>query len=221
MKDYLFKYLPPERLDVLEKGKIRFTSVVSLNDPYEYLMKLGDSEWFVDSKLGDNGYKFLSLSRNHLNLLMWSHYCDSHKGFLLAFDRNHPYFEHAEAVRYRKNRANLNGARVSRLDPDELIKHVVLEKALDWAYEEEERLFIQDTPQNVESIGTDEWGQPILLNSFPLNSLIGVYMGVRINHSIKHKITGILLGYQNKPKLYQMKTCRDLFAIEAVEVEYA
>ena len=31
----LFKYLPIERIDVLEKLKIRFSPLQSLNDPYE------------------------------------------------------------------------------------------------------------------------------------------------------------------------------------------
>ena len=31
----LYKYLPPERIDVLENLKIRFSPLKSLNDPYE------------------------------------------------------------------------------------------------------------------------------------------------------------------------------------------
>ncbi len=35
---------------------------------------------------------FLSLSKNRNNLLMWSHYCDSHRGFVIGFDSSDPFF---------------------------------------------------------------------------------------------------------------------------------
>ncbi|ASG01715.1 hypothetical protein CEG15_16375 [Vibrio anguillarum] len=220
MTDSVYKYLPPERLDVLESNRIRFTSVISLNDPYEYLMKLGDGELFVDHSLGDNGFKFLSLSRNNSNLLMWSHYSESHKGFVLEFSRNHPYFCPAEPIRYRKRRANLNGAKLDSLSNANILKSVVLEKALDWAYEEEERLFLQDIPQDNEIIGYDEWSQPIILNKFPKDSLKGVYLGVRTTDKLKENVIKILKSYDVKIPLYQMKTAKDYFAVEECEISY-
>lgn len=35
---------------------------------------------------------FLSLSKNQNNLLMSSHYCDCHRGFIVGFDATHPFF---------------------------------------------------------------------------------------------------------------------------------
>ena len=197
MKDCLFKYLPPERIDVLENMKIRFTSVVSLNDPYESLMRLGDVNAFVDHKLGDNGFKFVSLSRNNENLLMWSHYSASHEGYVLAFDRNHSFFSTAEAVRYRRIRANFNGAKIP-FSKEDILKHVVLEKAIDWAYEEEERLFLQDTPDSAVNIGSDKWGQPIILNSIPEDCILGVYLGVKASEEFKKQIIEVLKSIKFK-----------------------
>lgn len=37
-------------------------------------------------------FGILSLSRNHRNMLMWSHYADSHTGFVVALDENHSFF---------------------------------------------------------------------------------------------------------------------------------
>src|SRR5689334_12905182 len=37
-------------------------------------------------------YAILSLSKIRNNLLMWAHYCDSHRGFVLGFDSTHTFF---------------------------------------------------------------------------------------------------------------------------------
>jgi hypothetical protein len=220
MKDCLFKYLPPERIDVLENMKIRFTSVVSLNDPYESLMRLGDVNAFVDHTRGDNGFKFVSLSRNNENLLMWSHYSASHEGYVLAFDRNHPFFSTAEAVRYRRIRANFNGAKIP-CSKEDILKHVVLEKAIDWAYEEEERLFLQDTPDSAINIGKDKWGQPIILNSIPEDCILGVYLGVKASEEFKKQIIEVLKKHATQIPLFQFSTKSTEFALESKEVLYA
>ncbi|PKG79883.1 hypothetical protein CXF80_17080 [Shewanella sp. Actino-trap-3] len=221
MKDCLFKYLPPERIDVLENMKIRFTSVVSLNDPYESLMRLGDVNAFVDHKRGDNGFKFVSLSRNNANLLMWSHYSASHEGYVLAFDRNHSFFSTAQAVRYRRIRANFNGAKMSCCSKEDVLKQVVLEKAVDWAYEEEERLFLQDTPDSAVNIGNDKWGQPITLNSIPEDCILGVYLGVKASEEFKKQIIEVLKKHTNHIPLFQFSTKSTEFALETKEVLYA
>jgi hypothetical protein len=220
MKDCLFKYLPPERIDVLENMKIRFTSVVSLNDPYESLMRLGGINAFVDHKLGDNGFKFVSLSRNNENLLMWSHYSASHEGYILAFDRNHSFFSTAEAVRYRRIRANFNGAKIP-CSKEDILKHVVLEKAIDWAYEEEERLFLQETPDSAVNIGNDKWGQPIILNSIPEDCILGVYLGVKASEEFKKQIIEVLKKHATQIPLFQFFTKSTEFALESKEVLYA
>jgi hypothetical protein len=37
-------------------------------------------------------FVLLSLSKVRNNLLMWSHYTDSHRGFVIGFDSNNPFF---------------------------------------------------------------------------------------------------------------------------------
>ena len=39
-----------------------------------------------------NNIGIFSLSKVPDNILMWSHYADSHKGIVLEFDSNHAYF---------------------------------------------------------------------------------------------------------------------------------
>ncbi len=38
----LYKYLPPERIDVLKNSRIRFSQPSSLNDPYERIKLIED-----------------------------------------------------------------------------------------------------------------------------------------------------------------------------------
>jgi|SRR5437588_3544889 len=113
--------------DVLKLSLIRFTQPAALNDPFEVRPNLTEirrffdtlhraapdvdptnedlrgTQDFISDTFGnwneDNASKllFLSLSKNRNNLLMWSHYCDSHRGFVIGFDTSHPFFSNALA----------------------------------------------------------------------------------------------------------------------------
>lgn len=89
----------------------------------------------------------VSLSKNALNIPMWSHYADFHQGFVLEFriptmgtradlavaaDLLVPF-----PVHYSESRPVIN---VARSPTDELVKEVLLTKSSDWRYEEEERV---------------------------------------------------------------------------------
>ncbi|EMP56956.1 hypothetical protein MSNKSG1_02816 [Marinobacter santoriniensis NKSG1] len=215
----LYKFLPPERVDVLEALRIRFTSVVSLNDPFECLLKIGEKEYELSPRDAVNSVNFVSLSRNHKNLLMWAHYADCHKGFVVAFHRNHRYFRDSNSVRYRRQRLDLNGAQPHRLTPEEITKSITLEKAVDWAYEEEERLFLEDVPKDIMSVGTDHWQQPILLNSFPKASLAAVYLGLRASEDLIDRIARALAENGIEIPIYRAKANRGEFSLTFDELK--
>jgi hypothetical protein len=103
----VYKYLDPKRIDdVLKNSHIRFTQPAALNDPFEVRPNLREmlryypeeahqaikdffGRWNEDNA---SDLAFLSLSKNRNNLLMWSHYCDSHRGFIVGFDSTDPFF---------------------------------------------------------------------------------------------------------------------------------
>lgn len=210
----LFKYLPPERIDVLRDSSIRFTPLLSLNDPFEHSMKIGEYEYAIQPEFCTNATKFVSLSRNYTNILMWSHYADSHKGFCIGFSRQNNYFKAAESVRYRRYRSNLNGASIDSATPNSITKMVALEKAIDWAYEEEERLFLVDVTINSQVVGIDLWGQEVLLNKFPQNTIASIYFGLRADESLKKEALNIVAQQNLKAELFQAKRKVNEFAIE-------
>lgn len=213
----LFKYLPAERIDVLENLRIRFTPLLSLNDPFEYSLKIGDSEYELKPELSANKSDptaFVSLSRNNANLLMWSHYADAHKGFCIGFHRNSAYFKKAEPIRYRRNRSSLNGMPFYDFDSNSVLKSVALEKAIDWAYEEEERLFLCDVENSVLNIGADEWEQPIFLNSYPRTSIGAIYLGLRSSNTLESKIKTILKSLDIDMPIFKAKKSITEFSLE-------
>ena len=116
----LYKYLKPERIDVLESGKVMLVRPRAFNDPFEVLPHFGtvedlrypiprgasqeDLDWVKEKQerldktlmtpanrqtsleAHTSSIVVLSLAENRNSLLLWSHYADSHRGFLIGFD---------------------------------------------------------------------------------------------------------------------------------------
>lgn len=186
----LYKYLPPERVDIIENLKIRFTQTAVLNDPFEsfpgtavtkpkeyyqnkfeekikeelaqnpFLRDVERKRVFRDKKklfpkyyhnctdknrLENIAYEIqkmsstvsgiLSLSQNCDNILMWSHYTNSHKGFVIEFDHKHEFFnKYVHSVIYTDKRPEID------LTESKQSGELFYTKSKDWAYEEEVRM---------------------------------------------------------------------------------
>src|ERR1041385_797367 len=127
MSMLVYKYVHPDRIDVLRNGLVRFTQAHSLNDPFETFPsfdRLRESlikrqralieslpasifdqslvSFLVPSRIDRSLEEFqrdlssqmlvLSLTKNGNNLVMWSHYADYHRGFVIGFDATSPFF---------------------------------------------------------------------------------------------------------------------------------
>lgn len=87
----------------------------------------------------------LCLSGSSRNPLMWSHYAESHRGTVLEFDDRDPTFNRRRSEEDDLGflrRVSYSDARphISTFSGDELFVQMALIKALDWAYEQEQRL---------------------------------------------------------------------------------
>lgn len=92
----LYKYVPFESARrIIETSTIGFTTADNFNDPFEMqALRFKFSENRDFDKISDgavrnrcNGaYGVLSLTRQPLNSLMWSHYGDSHRGIVIGID---------------------------------------------------------------------------------------------------------------------------------------
>ncbi|ABZ76202.1 conserved hypothetical protein [Shewanella halifaxensis HAW-EB4] len=202
----LFKYVSNRWIDSLIcKNEIRFTQFTALNDPFEssVLMQLDEpatddeyekmlpsvanirrylekpsTQGRMTAEYFSSIYGILSLSRNVHNMLMWAHYGESHTGFAIGFDEQHEFFKESgdndfepalKKVVYSKNR-------VVQTHDEELI---FCHKSIDWAYEEEERLF-----KLLDLGGANgkhcQFNEPVYLFKIPKEAYKSIYIGANM-----------------------------------------
>lgn len=109
-----------------------------LIDHPAYEDALNDAIQHVEDRL-DNQTGILCLSKQPDNILMWSHYADSHQGICLVFEgeKGSCPFPAAKRVHYQPGLPVCNPVVASR----EEMKHLILFTKLDkWSYEDEWRL---------------------------------------------------------------------------------
>jgi len=166
----LYKYVTLNTaMLVLENTSIAFTCAEDLNDPFE-TTAFGFSNGDIPARTAINAYKsnfsrnyaLLSLTRQPLNALMWSHYCDSHQGAVIGIDIEAAGFtcEDANAIPAQFGEVIYTSQKSESPEfvpsVDELksisressfnsslfnfFKRAFLYKSLEWAYEEEVRV---------------------------------------------------------------------------------
>ncbi|WP_429172935.1 DUF2971 domain-containing protein [Aeromonas rivipollensis] len=251
----LFKYLAPERIDVLEFNNIRFTQPAEFNDPFELKpvistlasrdemdrMMSQEMEYTIQNELEKlppeirklipktqlealirNKYSehwpeieeqfksigvslaqtfveksneligVLSLTENYSNLLMWSHYASSHKGFCIGFDENNHFFNrkrshadefyHLRKVEYVEDRPT---SRVTQITGTELF----LVKSNHWFYEQEWRICALLNDANI-TIESNPY--PIHLFSFPRSAVKEVILGACMENETKQRLLNVI-----------------------------
>lgn len=198
MNNLLYKYMCL-RSDFFLEPKIRATPIVDLNDPYEgrfnatqitnankhyheHGKKLGlfvsdmqaddVSEMMMNLSSDMHDVGIISLSEENNELLMWAHYADEHKGMVIEFDFEKPFFmDSIKEVSGRKSRFGLSSLgdffefpenvlyeklmpvfskREDILNEDnkefylkKLYKNILFTKSISWQYEKEKRSVVQ------------------------------------------------------------------------------
>lgn len=140
-----------------------------------------------------------SLSKVPNDILMWSHYADSHKGFCLEFshDESEPFFGRAQPIKYSDTFPIVqlyDGAR------NEEIYTALTTKSQHWAYEKEWRLIDAE-----EGFG---------LKEFPSKLLVGVIFGIRMSERYKQQIMAWCSARKEPPKFYQATEMPRKYALE-------
>lgn len=262
----LYKYLSPDRIDVLRNCKIRFSQPGALNDPFEVkpsfskittdeeasrtfdiqfpealekeyqelprsirrkvsfkdfleearkrfpnandqFIKVLDEYTLVlrnqmtqilDEKIG-----ILSLTQTPINKLMWAHYTDSYKGFVIGFDATHPFFDKRKSdvdefgylrkVEYHDSRPSLP---MIELDGT----HIFLIKGREWEYEEEWRM-IRPLQEADEAIAAEPY--PICLFKFPADIVSEIILGNKMPENKKTELITLVNSNFSLAKIYQ------------------
>ena len=163
----------------------------------------------------------LSLSEDPKNELMWSHYAEEHRGYVLGFDSTHTYFNqklspsdelrHLRKVSYTKERPKINLMNTNGVD-------LFLTKSMKWQYELEWRI-IRPFTEATESL--DKKPYPIYLFSFPVKAISEVILGFRMSEEKRNSIRNKLIKDNNYShiKFYQAKLDESNFSINLINAD--
>lgn len=211
-KDFIEKWTPLEASQqniTLEEADIYVRNIAKskkLKDEYIEIK----SQLF--QKLTLQCFGVCSFSEVSNDILMWSHYSDSHKGMCIEFNRStENMLCHARPIEYPDDDIfpYINywlGPNENQLD--ELVK-IILTKSKHWKHEKEWRLI-----QRPDEIDEYYRGHSV---TCPDEMINGIIFGLRMNSKEKTTIKNILSG---KPiKYYQEKTIKNKFQVEIIEIE--
>jgi Protein of unknown function (DUF2971) len=262
----VYKYLSPDRSNVLTNGRIRFTQPAVLNDPFETLPAsteyrntlknvMPELSQLQKESLNASGYSeedvrnnvlsnvldnvpelfsryfgILSLSRCRDNILMWSHYADSHQGFVIGFDSENKFFTPSEGkaidglrdVKYsRKGSRPIfppNG--LDSLNPDEMREwneHIFFTKSEDWAYEQEMRILALLLTADHKIPGKDGWD--ICLYSFDSQAVKEIIVGSRASIQTRKTLTRIWLTQYQEAEMFNSTISPTDFSVEIKPID--
>ncbi|HTL66341.1 MAG TPA: DUF2971 domain-containing protein [Lacunisphaera sp.] len=113
------------------------------------------------------------------NMLMWSHYADSLRGYVIEFDSEHPLFRNARKVKYSTERPRV---KYQENAPEAFY----LCKSSQWCYEDESRMFLPLA--NAPSVGIDKYGAPLHLWEFDPAAVKSIILGERIQDDARRAI---------------------------------
>lgn len=142
----------------------------------------------------------LSLTPKSDDLLMWAHYAQNNKGFVIEFDDGHEFFNQPmdsggllgclHKVVYSEDRPNRDT--ILDMSPSDIF----LLKSEKWKDEEEWRMLQSlENGLRLEKDGAailDDEGQPIYLFTLPPSCITGVIFGSRMTHENQSKILHVL-----------------------------
>lgn len=144
----------------------------------------------------DTNNVFLSLSHKRDNLLMWSHYADSHRGFVIGFDSESPFFKKCDGkmfglkdVIYSQMRPKIPHKGLDSLNEKDLevaLADILFTKSTDWAYERETRLLAH--PEIADITVTKPGTFDICLYKFPKECVREIIVGCRMSETNRKRV---------------------------------
>jgi len=144
-------------------------------------------------------------SETNDNLLMWSHYASSAKGFCLEFDCSKEQFEKLLPVEYVENPPELDYRKVFSIDSMYFLQTLFCTKSSHWSYEKEWRALHNEVNK---------------VYNYSAESLTGVYFGPEIDQDFAEIICLILQGQHPDIKFYKGTRSSDLYKVTFKEITY-
>lgn len=161
----------------------------------------------------------LSLSRTNDSLLMWAHYADSHRGFVLGLDETHPFFNkldgHGNPTRPRNVIYTSKRMVVEAGSPD-FYEQLLCYKSLEWAYEQEVRVFstFGRNYLDFEKNAADQ----VHLFVLPRECIKEIYIGANASARTRASILDLVDRRKLRVKLFEAYVAEDRYALNFSEV---
>ncbi len=211
--NFIPDYLKRDKINNLYK-KYQ-SSVINVKSNFETIInnfnKLNNE---VNSQIG-----ILSLSRNWSKTLMWSHYAESHQGFVIGFNSQHEFFKGTSnkmitellPVTYNQERTQTPLVLKNNF---EYTKNVVLLKHIDWKYEEEERMigYLKHCDKVV-NVGTNNFH----LFKLPHDAIEEIIIGYYSDKNLTDLLTDFAL--KRNIQLYRADLSKTKFDMERVFIK--
>ncbi|WIH83375.1 DUF2971 domain-containing protein [Brachyspira pilosicoli] len=224
--NYLYKYRNFDfGIELLQnEEKIRMSDPKYFNDPADPPIKL-DNDLLNNIESIISRVKIASLSGNNKNILMWSHYADSHKGICIEYDfskitNDDPFKNkicilkkvvYKEYINFINSYFNIKYSPYyenadNRIEKSPPFLYLFYLKYIDWAYEDEYRIISFDYDDDYIYI--------------PIKS---VYIGKEVEDDKIERLKCLIreksINEKKDIKLYKMKSKKEnLFELETEEI---
>ena len=202
-----------EKLSNLLRSKI-YSSVLSVDKKY-FRYRIDSAIYSLFEK---TGVGILSLSQVKDNILMWSHYCQDHKGFVVGFDISHKFFDRRSGnnniinnlrqVNYYERRHFQHITGYS--DIDNFFNSLLFTKSINWEYEEEWRMVVPGI------FGMTQYGIPGL-DAVQVEAVKEIYIGVKAEQELKDCAIYFCHKY-DITNIYQMELHDTDYALQPVQI---
>ena len=150
----------------------------------------------VTSRIG-----VLCLSATPKDILMWSHYANSHRGICLQFFARGNTLESSQPVRYKAVRPVVNPVSQSH---DEMLDRAIFTKSDHWDYEQEWRLIQYKLGAGVYRI--------------PPEALVGIVLGALIEQQDRRDVLEWADSRDIPTKIFQARISTTKFELELNEI---
>jgi hypothetical protein len=203
MPKVLYKYVRPERIDVLLDRRIRFTQPCFLNDPFEFTPGFPVDEDGITpfkARMANQRADSFHEESRHCGVLslvdacdsipMWTHYGAGHTGFVIGFDTESELFHQAQwdgklrPVDYVLDRPSLTEGQAGP-------NVIFTTKSSDWKYEREWRWLERCNPSEFAKLTTAPNGELLFLRPIPPKSICELVLGCRISRTHAESIQAL------------------------------
>ncbi|MBP3709667.1 MAG: DUF2971 domain-containing protein [Treponema sp.] len=209
-KYYSFDCCPDKMFAPIINKTLRYRTPMSFNDPYDCYIAANLNQSITSVRETEMKEVLVcSLTETDNDILMWSHYASSHKGFVVEYDmkklneineRQIEIFSHVEysdSIVYRS---------FSAQDSDKDIVQAIYHKSLCWEYEKEVRSVVYGSPDSIGGEYKDV--------QLPEESISAVILGSYFMSETKGNIPSILKPWYEGYKLHYMQLQADKYKLE-------